>query len=393
MPVIAWLRRPRTALIAALLAMSTACAAGVDDRPEASGAEVADWDEIRRAAEGQTVRWWMFGGDDGANRFVDDHVAPAAAELGVEVERVPVSDTADAVQRVIAEQRAGREEGRVDLIWVNGQNFVAGKEAGLWLEDWATALPRANLVDWTDPTIAEDFGEPVAGQESPFARATFVFAFDRERMDTPPGSFEELADHVRDHPGRVTYPAPPDFTGSAFVRQAVAALGEDEAFEWLAEITPWLWRDGETYPASEAELNQLFADGQVDLAMSYDPTFVATEVERGRFPTSTRPFALDSGSLQNTSYVTVPRNAASVEGALVVADLLLAPDLQAAMGDPSVWGMPTVLDADRLDDADAARFDDVSGPYVLDEAGELLEELPADRVDRLDERWREEILP
>jgi putative spermidine/putrescine transport system substrate-binding protein len=54
----------------------------------------------------------------------------------------------------------------------------------------------------------------------------------------------------------VTYPAPPDFTGSAFVRQAVAALGEDEAFALLAELKPLQWREGVTLPGSEAELSR-----------------------------------------------------------------------------------------------------------------------------------------
>jgi putative spermidine/putrescine transport system substrate-binding protein len=72
----------------------------------------------------------MYGGDERANRYVDEHVTPAAAHLGVTLQRVPVADTADAVQRVIAEQRAGRDAGGVDLVWVNGVNFALGKEAG-----------------------------------------------------------------------------------------------------------------------------------------------------------------------------------------------------------------------------------------------------------------------
>ncbi len=156
------------------------------------------------------------------------------------LERVPVGDTADAVQRVVAQRRAGkRTGGAVDLIWINGENFASGKQAGLWLKDWARRLPNARLVDWEDPSIARDFGVPVDGQESPWSRAAFVFAADSARVPDPPGTLDELLAWARAHPGRFTYPAPPDFTGSAFVRQVVAARGEEAGFAYLKALKPF----------------------------------------------------------------------------------------------------------------------------------------------------------
>jgi putative spermidine/putrescine transport system substrate-binding protein len=383
-------RPPRTRLAALLLVLVALTAACVE--PTTADATPSDWDAVQAEARNQTVRWWMFSGDERANRFVDEHVAPAAEARGVTVQRVPVGDTVDAVQRVLAEVDAGRDEGSVDLIWINGENFALGKEAALWLSGWARELPNAGLVDWEDETIHTDFGVPVDGQSSPWTRGAFVFAHDPARTPEPPRSFEQLLAYARANPGRITYPAPPDFTGSAFVRQAVAALGEDEAFALLADLKPLQWRDGAAFPGSEAELNQLFGDGQVDLAMSYDPTFFATNVARGVFPERTRPFVLDSGTLQNTSYVTIPRNAANRAGALVVADLLLEPDLQAVLADPDVWGMPSVLDLDRLDEPSRAAIEGAPhGAHTLEDLGPRQVELPAERVGAVDARWREEL--
>ena len=54
--------------------------------------------------------------------------------------------------------------------------------------------------------------------------------------------------------------------------------------------------------------------------------------------------------------MTIPANAANVEGAKALADVLLDPVLQAAKADPAKLGNPTVLDAARLGDAgDAVR--------------------------------------
>lgn len=345
-------------------------------------------------AHGQTVRWWMYGGDTRVNRYVDEVVRPAAARLGVVLQRVPVTDTADAVQRVVAEQRAGRRSGgSVDLIWINGANFAQGAGAGLWLRNWAPLLPNARYVDWSDLTVARDFGVPVEGQESPWSRAQFVLAYDSRRLAWPPASFQKLLGYAKAHPGRFTYPAPPDFTGSAFVRQAVQAMGEDAAFALLRELKPLQWRGGAAFPGSEAELDRLFGDGQVDLAMSYDPSFVLTGVQRGEFPRSTRPFVLDSGTLANTSYVTIPADAGHRAGALVVANLLLSAELQAAKADPRQLGVPTVLDLSRLRPEQRRLFaGQQSGPYLLADFGREVEELPAGRVPALDARWKREVL-
>ncbi|MBW3652453.1 MAG: ABC transporter substrate-binding protein, partial [Actinobacteria bacterium] len=310
-------------------------------------------------------------------------------ELGITLRRVPVDDTASAVQRVAAEMRAGRDEGgAVDLIWINGENFAQGKRDGLWLRDWAPQLPNARLLEDDDPTLTRDFGVPVDGQESPWSRAALVFAYDRERTPRPPRDLDALLEYARAHPGRITYPAPPDFTGSAFVRFVVQTLGEDRAFEYLRELEPLLWRGGRTHPKSEAELNRLFGNGQVDLAMSYDPGFVANAVRQGTMPRSARPLVLEGRTLQNVSFVTIPANAANRAGALVVANLLLDPVLQAKKADPRVIGLPSVLpDAALPDDAEAP-----PSPYVLDDLGTAIAELPAHRVPELDRRWKREVL-
>jgi len=354
-----------------------------------------DFAAITDEAQGQTVRWWMFGGDDRINEYVDDVVEPAAAEAGIELERVPVSDTADAVQRVVSQRRAGESTGgAVDLIWINGENFAAGKELGLWLEGWVRRLPNSRYVDFTDPSISRDLQVPIDDQESPWSRAAFVFAHDRARTPRPPESFDELLDYARQNPGRVTYPAPPDFTGTSFVKQVVIAKGEEAAFDYLAELKPLMWEEGETFPKSEAELSKLFANGEVDFAMSFDPSFIAGAVRKGEFAPTTRPFLLEGGALVNTSYVTIPADASNPEGAQVLANLLLDPRLQALKADPARLGIPSVLALNRLDSAQRRLLESTAGsPYLLDSFGETKEELPADEVAPLEDRWKLQILP
>jgi putative spermidine/putrescine transport system substrate-binding protein len=372
------------ALVPLVAAVLAACGGGPERAP--APAEETSFEATLREARGQQVRWWMFGGDERVNDYVDERVVPAAERLGVELRRVPVADTADAVQRVVAQRRAGkRSGGALDLVWINGENFAAGKRAGLWLEDWLGRLPNARYLDTGDPTITHDFQVPVEGQEAPWTRAVFVYAHDTVRVPEPPRTFGELLEWAEAHPGRFTYPAPPDFTGSAFVRQVVQAMGDDEAFGYLRRLKPLMYREGDVLPKSEAELNELFADGQVDFAMSYDASFVQSAVRRGQFPRSARPFLLEGGALTNVSFVTIPADAAHRAGAQVVANLLLDPALQAAK--TRQLGHPTVLDVDGLRSASVD-----ASPYLLEDFGELRAELPADEVPRLEERWEREIL-
>ena len=381
-----------TLAVAVALAPGTSGAAG----DAAGGPPVAaTWSAVLAGARGQTVRWWMYGGDQRINDYVDSRVAPAAARLGVRLVRVAITDTAAAVQRVIAQRQAGRTSGgAVDLIWINGENFAAGKQAGLWLKQWSTTLPNARYVDWGSAAIARDLQVPVVGQESPWSSAAFVFAYDSARVARPPRTLAALLAWAKAHPGRFTYPAPPDFTGSAFVRQVVQRLASRaRAIAFLKALRPYQYDGGRSFPQSQAELDRLFGDGQVGFAMSYDPSFVSAGVRKGAFPHTARPFLIGGGALVNTSYVTIPADAAHRDGALVVANLLLDPRLQAIKADPAVLGVPTVLDLSRLDQAQRRLFDRSSGsPYLLPDFGAPLSELSAFEVGPIEQQWLREVL-
>ncbi|MGC1209274.1 MAG: ABC transporter substrate-binding protein, partial [Ornithinimicrobium sp.] len=208
-------------LMAASGLILTACAAPEADQTEPDN---RDWAQIAEAAQGQEVSLWMYGGDPAGNAYVDEHLIPAAEEAGVDLRRVPVADTKDAINRVLTEVQAGSQDGDVDLIWVNGDNFATVQQAQGWRCDWVSDLPNAQFLDPEDPLLTSDFGVDVAGCEAPWHKAQFTFVYDADRVEDPPSSMDELLDWAEQHPGRFTYPAPPDFTGSVFIRQALYAV-------------------------------------------------------------------------------------------------------------------------------------------------------------------------
>ncbi|WP_407317476.1 ABC transporter substrate-binding protein [Isoptericola halotolerans] len=398
------------AAVAGSALLLAACAAPGDGSP--TTAVERPWPQVLAEADGQTVDLWMYGGDERGNSYVDDHLTPAAAGLGVTLRRVPVADTKDAVRRVLAEHAAGSDDGTVDLVWVNGDNFATGQEAGAWWCGWADDLPNMRHVAADDPLVAEDFGVSVDGCEAPWHKAQFVLAYDSARVTDPPASVAGLLDWARQHPGRFTYPAPPDFTGSVFVRQMLYEVADGRVppafdvaafddltpalWEELDGVAPSLWREGRTYPRDQAALDRLYADGQVDFTMTYGPATLTELVRDGTFPDTTRVLTVQEGTIGNASFLAIPAGSPDRAGAMAVADLALSPEQQATKADPEVWGQFTVLDTGLLGDRDAARFDELPSSPVVPPYAELAAnarpELSSSWVTPLDQGWRDEVL-
>lgn len=359
------------------LICAAACATALALPSVAQTPDVADWPAVLEEARGQTVYWHAWGGDPRINAFIAQVGAVLSERHGITLAHVPLADTADAVTRVISERAAGRDtDGAVDAIWINGANFASMKEQGLLFGPFAQGLPNWPLVDTdANPAIEIDFTLPVEGYGSPWAMFQMVFEYDSATVPQPPRSLEALRAWIAENPGRFTYPQPPDFLGTSFLKQALYGvlddpsilLGPTDAVDYdavtaplwafLDEITPNLWRSGRAYPANEPALGQLLADGEVDIGFTFNPGRASAAIADGELPDSVRTMVFREGTLANSSYLSIPYNAAHKAGALVLANLILDPEIQALAQDPAVLGFQTVLGMDRLTATDRARFD------------------------------------
>ena len=384
-----------------LLALLVSCGGG--GSPEAG--EARTFPELEEAARGTTVNFFMYGGDAATNAYVDDWISPRLKEeYDITLKRTPVGDTAEVVNKLLNEKQAGDDEGTVDLVWINGENFYTGSQAKLWFGPWAEDLPNARYIDWESREINTDFGIPVDGFEAPWSQAQFVMVYDSAKVEDPPRNMEELRAFAGENPGRFSYPAPPDFTGNAFVEQAFydvtgqvepyagefdeAAFGDEapKLYDLLNGMEPDLWRGGETYPETSAALDELYGNGEIDLTMSYNPYSAERQVEKGIFPETTRTYLLEGGTLSNTNYVAIPFNGPNKAGARVVTNFLQSPEAQAEMQKTHVVGGLTTLDLDKLPEDQRGRFEGTP-----DEATIPLEELQANRVPEARTDWLLEI--
>jgi putative thiamine transport system substrate-binding protein len=344
----------------------------------AAGPAAADsWTDTLTEARGQTIYWNAWGGDEQINAYIAWVGQQVQARFGIQLNHVKLTDTAEAVARVVAEKAAGRTEGgSIDLIWLNGENFAALKSQNLLYGPFVRRLPNFGYVDVTGkPTTVVDFTIPTDGLEAPWGMAQFVFLYDTASVAEPPRSIQALLEWAKAHPGRFTYPAPPDFIGSTFLKHVLLELAADPKvlqepadkadfaavtaplWHWLEAIRPNLWRKGAIFPASGPALHQLLDDGEVDFSMAFNPAEASNLIQAGHLPASVRTFILKAGTIGNTHFVAIPFNAAHKPAAMVVADFLMSPEAQAHKQDPRVWGDGTVLDLKALDPADRARFE------------------------------------
>ncbi len=345
------------------------------------------WHSVQQEAKGQTVWFNAWGGDGAVNRYLDWVSGEMKTHYAINLKIVHLADAADAVKRIQTEASAGRKsDGSVDLLWLNGENFRTLKEANLLQTQWAQALPNWRYVDSCLP-VTEDFALPTEGAESPWGGAQLTFIARKSALPIPPEDPRALLAWARTHPGKLSYPRPPDFTGTAFLEQLLLTLTDqpealqrppDASFaqvtaplwRYLDRLHPLLWREGNDFPPSPARMDTLLTRGSLDLSLTFNPAHTRQKVASGELPADSYGFGFRRGMIGNVHFVAIPANASASAGAKVVANFLLSPQAQIRKADPAHWGDPSVLDADTLpaDEAQQLRSHTPSGlPLVLPE--------------------------
>jgi putative thiamine transport system substrate-binding protein len=367
-----------------------------------------EWARTLAAARGQTVYFNAWAGSERINAYLQWAAAELQKQYGVKLEHVKISDAADVVKRVRTEKESGRggDSGTVDLIWINGENFASMKRDGLLFGPWAETVPNFALVDVVGkPSTRSDFSVPTDGLEAPWGMAQLTFFADSRRLPKQPQNMAELLALAQSQSGRISYPRPPNFHGTTFVKQALlettrdaAALGKPfnasafasvtaSLWQYLDALHPHLWRGGKQFPQNSAAIRQMMADGELVLALTFNPNEAANEIAAQRLPATVQSWQFAKGTIGNTHFVAIPFNARAKAGAQVVAHFLMSPAAQARKADISVWGDPTVLDVARLSPADRALFGDKPQPGQVTRTAPTLPEPHASWVDPIEKEW------
>ncbi|MBC8452661.1 MAG: ABC transporter substrate-binding protein [Spirochaetes bacterium] len=327
------------------------------------------WDEIVAEANGQDVYFYMWGGADHINNWVSgyfkDHLKN---NFNINLEMVPIDGAPVYVNKVLGEKQAGKTTGgAVDVVWVNGENFKTMRQADLLFGPYADMLP--NITNCSPDILGYDFGYPINGYETPYGAAQRVMEYDTAKVAAPPMNIGELFDWAKANPGKLTYPAPPDFTGSVFVRHVFyyvaggyekmmgsfdeAVYNEIAPKVWalLNEVEPYLWRQGTTYPESSTKTQELLGNGEIYFNINYGPDGAANNIDQGSYPETVMTYMFNTGMIGNINFVAISFNSDNKAASMVMANELLSAEVQYAASLPNPQGgmsWMTPLDLTRI---------------------------------------------
>lgn len=373
-----------------------------------------NWDVVLEEAKGTTVNFYGYGGDQKTNNWIDTYLSNELKEkYDITINRVGMNID-EILNKLLNEKQLNVNNGNIDVVWINGENFFTAKENDLLFGPFTHKLPNFNqYIDKNSVEVNYDFGFPVEGYEAPFGKSQFVMIYDSEKVKNIPVNHKELLQFVKNNPGKFTYPAPPDFTGSAFVRNIIYDIVGYEQFmdmeadeqivrqaiqpaiDYFVELKPYLWKEGNTYPSESGLLDNMYSDNEVVMTMSYNPNYVSSKIETGEFNETSRSFVFNKGSIGNTHFLAIPYNSENKSGALAVIDYILSVEAQASKYVPKTWGDLPVLDNSKLNDEEKALFDNINiGQGTISQdvlLNNRLPEMPADLVPIIEKIWMENV--
>lgn len=385
------------------------CAGQPADEPDLAS---LDWQEIQTLAEGSDVNLIMWMGDPFINAYMRDYVTPTLKDqFGISL-NIGSGQGNQIVSMLMTELEAGKAQSEIDMVWINGETFYQLRQIKGLYGPFTDMLPNAQYIDFENPFIGIDFQQPIDGYEAPWGNVQLALIYDTTRVTHPPRNRDELATWVKANPGQFTFDN--GFTGMTFLKSLLIDIAGgkgaldgpfDEAryaeasaklWQYINEIKPYFWKQGETYPNSVAPMHQMFANGELAFTMSNNDGEVDNKVIQGLFPESAKAFVLDSGTIQNSHYMGIVSHASNKAGALVAINFLISAEAQYRKYNPEIWGDGTVLAIDRLPSEWQEKFSTIPtrkhAPKRSTIQDKALKELAPEYMIRLYEDFRTEVL-
>ncbi len=395
--------RPIT-LSVALLVASAAHGQTSDDSAATFRADFLagklSWQQVLdRAKQEARVNFFYWGGNDVLNLWMDSVAGQQMAGLGIALYPNRLTETWDAVDLVIDEHQAGKAigQGSADVIWLNGENFLALEDKDLLFGAFAEKLPNSGNFDWDpkDPRSNSnrfDFGVATGAHEIPWSSEQYVCAVNRQYVpaDKTPTTFAELESYLESNPGRFSYIAPPEKSGTTFVvaalyahnpdgtgvaafQRSASAIGVSElarlmapGLAFLRSLQPHLLHDdnGDVhYLADAIAADRHFRDGDIHFTCAFGTYKTASRITTGRYPDTAEAMIFPKDLMIRTkTFLAIPASAAHPAAALVFANYMASVDAQASK--LRVVGYPPGVDLWTLKESNSKAIEAAAPPHV-----------------------------
>ncbi|MFT4808248.1 MAG: putative thiamine transport system substrate-binding protein [Paraglaciecola sp.] len=317
----------------------------------------AQWQQTLKAAKGQSVYFYAWGGSKAVNEYLRWATREIAQQYRIRLIHVKVTDPSEPVSRLKAEN--GRTSA-IDLMWVNGENFAYLKQQGFLLGNLWSTIPNTAFLAVNSLPITVDFGESMDGFEVPWGIGQFNLIAENKVFQPPQVSAMSLLDIVKKNPKTVTYPRPPEFHGTTFLKQLLVDLTDADPrlyqlaseqaqgqllpvlWEYLDQLHPYLWQQGKAFPSSAAEQLLMYQQKNLSMTVSFNPNQWLKEKATQQISDSSVRRYFTDGAITNSHNLAIPKSAPSPEAAKVVINFMLSEKAQHEKF-TGVWGDPSVI--------------------------------------------------
>ena len=323
------------------------------------------WSQILEKVRGTSVVMNMHQGDKKANAYMSNYVVPALKDQYGITLKIVAGQGKEIINNIMAEKESSTKKGQSDLCWINGETFYQLRQIDGLYGPFVDKLPNVKYIDLNDPLIKYDFQEEVKGFEAPWGKAFFLAITDTARVKKLPLSMEDFEQYWAEHPGRFTLSQ--DFMGLTLLKSWLVEIAggikelegpfdENKYTKYSSILWKYVnknkknfWKGGETFPASNIIISQMFGNGEVDFTFTFGNSDLDKKVTEGLYPTTSRGFILKAGCTSNTNYLGIPYNSANKEAAMVVCNFLLSPEAQIKKNNFMIWGGSMILDYNKLE--------------------------------------------
>lgn len=295
----------------------------------------------------KTVNLWATGSDNVREIFETLTENFNASQDTYEVKlnfMLSGTGTQTMVDMIVAAQKAGQTNTDYDLVDFSGDDWskivaLIGEEAFYKLD--ASEIPNAASVE-AKCAVSPEYSQPYRG-------TTVILAYNADKVDNVPTTYEELKTWIKEHPGRFAYNTPgTGGAGDSFVRTSVynfiddeeamtsadAKWAEqwDEGFALLEELHPYMYQSGGSivYPNKNQGTLDLLAQGEIDMCPNW-ADMVLSQRAAGSIPDSIKITTIQpsfTGSVQSLSIPTIGSNP---EGAKAFINYMLSEEAQSLL--------------------------------------------------------------
>lgn len=371
-----------------------------------------NWSTIVQQAKGSTVNLMMWQGDPYINRYINSYITPMLKEQHDINLNVLSGQGSQVVSLLMKEQEAQKKSSEIDMMWINGETFFQLRQIDALFGPFTQLLPNSQYINFDNPFIGIDFQQPIDGMECPWGNVQLAIIYDSQQISQPPTTLQALSEYVQQHPG--TFTIGNDFTGMTLLKSwLIAIAGGSESLQgdfneakyqqysqqlwnYINKNKQYWWRDGKAFPESIASMHQMFANGELHFTMSNNDGEVDNKILLGTFPKTARAYVFDTGTIQNSHYMGIAKQAPNKAGAMVVINTLISPEAQWHKLQPDVWGDGTVLNINKLPQEWQDKFNNIPtrkyAPKRSDIQSKALMELAPEYMIRLFQDFRVKVI-